>query len=538
MSKIHYINANDFGGGGGGSGGSDVDLSQYATKLYSDSEDTKVKEYVDSQLDSLELPDTEINLDGYATQPELEEVDRNSQQRDEALQKEIDELSEQIDLDDSVFEGSLKWVDANWNPMGAPIDAVVNEVKIHIARTAIVFNKDTIDGDKVLWEEIFKPSPMTIGLQVEDDWYWAVVEYIGDGGQNDRGKNFKILEHNLPPSGEVPAQTVTNIYSNYTPSPYATIEYSDEKDNEIWAGINDLETEIRTNSYRVSTVLDEDAVGEVVFSNPNAQYTSQGSITFSQKDLSGHSIHWSLIKPGWAFTITEKNSDNYAVGEIKSINAGSNTAQIKILDGEGAPTFGDILHFSGSPYAPMSHEETTDYATVDYADEQDTKILASANTYTDEVAATLDTGTDVTADYDWTGHHKYTGGNVVIDNTDGGVTYDGWKSDYSGSNERSWMKFLLNATSEYYLHFGPTSTYWETRWTLNTGKMTWAQTHTATPSVEIDKYGLKVKGSSVTRNATMLQALKSSTDFDSLKAKLVELLEEEAASYEVEEEAC
>jgi len=417
MSKIHYINANDFGGGGGGE--SDVDLSQYATKLYSDSEDTKVKEYVDSQLDSLELPDTEINLDGYATEAELEEVDRSSQERDEALQNEIDELSESVNLDD-----------------------------------------------------------------------------------------------------------------------YATIEYSDKKDNELWAEIDDLQTEVRTNSYRVSTVLDEDAVGEAVFSNPGAKYTSQGSITFSQKDLSGHSIHWPLIKPGWAFTITEKDSDDYAVGEVKSINSNNNSIQVRILEGEGSPMFGDILHFSGSPYVPMSSEDTDtpDYATVAYTDDQDRKHLASANAYTNEVTAALDTETDVTADYDWTGHHKYTGGNVEIDNTDGGVMYHGWKSDYSGTNDRSFMKFQLNANSETWLHFGPTSSYWETRWTLNGGKMTWAATHSGTTSVAIDKYGLKVNGSSVTRNATMLQALKGSTDFESLKAKLVELLEAEVATYEVDEE--
>jgi phosphoribosylaminoimidazole (AIR) synthetase len=73
---------------------------------------------------------------------------------------------------------------------------------------------------------------------------------------------------------------------------------------------------------------------------------------------------------------------------------------------------------------------------------------------------------------------------------------------------------------------------------LSGGKMTWGHTQTGDTAVAIDKYGLKVNGSSVTRNATMLQALKSSTDFESLKAKLVELLEEETASYEVEEEAC
>ena len=139
-------------------------------------------------------------------------------------------------------------------------------------------------------------------------------------------------------------------------------------------------------------------------------------------------------------------------------------------------------------------------------------------------------GVDLDADYDWNGNHRFYGGETTIVNTHGPLTFDGNKSDYSGESSYAFMKFRENANSTNWMYFGPTSAYWETRWTLGSGEMTFAQTQTSSPSVKITKNGLQVNGSSVSRNATMLSALRSSTNFDELKAKLIELLEEEEAT--------
>jgi len=147
--------------------------------------------------------------------------------------------------------------------------------------------------------------------------------------------------------------------------------------------------------------------------------------------------------------------------------------------------------------------------------------------YVDNAAAAAG-GVDLDADYDWNGTHRFYGGETLIDNEYGPLTFDGFKSDYSGEEHgHAFMKFRENANSTNWMYFGPTSAYWETRWTLGTGEMTFAQTHTSSPSVKINKNGLQVNGSSVSRNATLLTALRSSNNFDELKAKLVELLEAE-----------
>ena len=140
-------------------------------------------------------------------------------------------------------------------------------------------------------------------------------------------------------------------------------------------------------------------------------------------------------------------------------------------------------------------------------------------------------GVDLDADYEWQGNHSFFGGETLIDNAHGPLTFDGYKSDYSGEDHgHAFLKFRENANSENWMYFGPTSAYWEARWTLGSGEMTFAQTQTSSPSVKINKNGLQVNGSSVSRNATILSALRSSTNFDELKAKLIELLEEEEES--------
>ena len=150
-------------------------------------------------------------------------------------------------------------------------------------------------------------------------------------------------------------------------SQYATISYSDAEDAKILSALEEVQSEGRTNTYEVQPTLNAASIGQCVFSNPGGQYTSQGSIQFSATDLSGHSIHWALIKPGNSFVITELNSDDYAVGEVKSVNSSTNTVQVRIFEGEGSPLQGDVLHFGGSPYAARNDDENN-YLTESAAD--------------------------------------------------------------------------------------------------------------------------------------------------------------------------
>jgi hypothetical protein len=147
---------------------------------------------------------------------------------------------------------------------------------------------------------------------------------------------------------------------------------------------------------------------------------------------------------------------------------------------------------------------------------------AASKEYVDSVAG----GLDEAGSYYWTGHHQYSNGRVEFSNS-GHVEFSGSKSDASGTNAKSWMQFKQNSNGDYWLHFGVNNTYWDNRWTLGSAKMTWAKRQDDDPVVQIDEHGLTVKGSSVTRNATMLGAIKSATNFEELKARLIEALEAE-----------
>jgi hypothetical protein len=147
---------------------------------------------------------------------------------------------------------------------------------------------------------------------------------------------------------------------------------------------------------------------------------------------------------------------------------------------------------------------------------------AASKEYVDSVAG----GLDEAGNYYWTGHHQYSNGRVEFSNS-GHVEFSGAKSDASGTNEKSWMQFKQNSNGDYWLHFGVNNTYWDNRWTLGSAKMTWAKNQDDDPLVQIDQHGLTVGGSPVTRNITLLSALKSATSFEELKAHLIEALEAE-----------
>ena len=362
MAKIHNIGKPGISNpdGGGGNGG-DVDLASYATIAYSDAEDVKVKqyvdqlgkvgkEYVDAQIEAIELPDTEINLEGYAKTEQLVAVDEASLFRDaelndrideesdkqtastvaleaqivaetnsrkdgdEALQAQINELSEHVSESEPVFEGSLRWVEGNWNTDNL-VDAAVNEIKIHEARTHMVLNHDTAAQGRVNWETKLEPYPATIGLLVEDVWYWAVVEYLGNGGQSGRGKNFKIIDHNLPATGVVPGQTPVAIYSNYTSGinldDYATVEYSDSEDEKLQGQVNEITEDLDDIKTQLGVILEpETDTASYMFIGDNQWVSGSGKFSanleknriatflFHGSDFGGNPVDFDSLNPG------------------------------------------------------------------------------------------------------------------------------------------------------------------------------------------------------------------------------------------------
>ena len=192
----------------------------------------------------------DIDLDGYATEEQLAEVNQASEFRDDALNQKIEDESAQntaahaaftaglADHEDRItelekkpepepesqLEGTLRWVDYTYN--SDTIDALVYTVRVHTDRTKMSLNWDTIDDGRKDWADLINDS---VGLEVDGKIYWATVEYVGEAGTSGRGKNFKILDHNIPAAGEIAADSITGIWPNYKASEhYATIEYVDD----------------------------------------------------------------------------------------------------------------------------------------------------------------------------------------------------------------------------------------------------------------------------------------------------------------------
>jgi len=207
-----------------------------------------VNEFFYNAINDIEAGD--VNLDGYVTDEQLAQVNEASEFRDDALSQRIDDESaentaahlvltqlteknlERIEANytriknnearidvleshhaDPVSEGTLKWVDYTYT--SDTIDALVSTIRVHTDRTKMSLNWDTLDDGRKDWENLINDS---VGLEVDGTMYWAIVEYVGEAGQSGRGKNFNILEHNIPPAGEIAENTVTGIYPNFEPS--------------------------------------------------------------------------------------------------------------------------------------------------------------------------------------------------------------------------------------------------------------------------------------------------------------------------------
>ena len=111
--------------------------------------------------------------------------------------------------------GTLNWVFGSWTA-GQLTDATVNQFKMHSDFTSVVMNHDTINAGRKNWPVLLEPYPHTVGLKLGDKLYYMVVEYAGNAGTNARGKNFNVLEHNIPSTFE--GGEVVEIYPDYKPA--------------------------------------------------------------------------------------------------------------------------------------------------------------------------------------------------------------------------------------------------------------------------------------------------------------------------------
>ena len=211
-----------------------------------DEQDAAIVDLQD-QLDNIEIPEAE--LEGLVTKEEFddhekrnvasflvveaellriaEEVILNYKDITELHQVIVPELREDIkENTDSIAElegllgtpaiegdevGSLRLVNTSWD-VSTPVDAPVNTCKLHTDRTAMVLNKDSLGG-LVNWKDKFEPYPSTIGLNIDGQTYYAVVEFTEQAGQNGRGYNFAINSHNIP--DDIANDTVIAFNSDY-----------------------------------------------------------------------------------------------------------------------------------------------------------------------------------------------------------------------------------------------------------------------------------------------------------------------------------
>lgn len=110
--------------------------------------------------------------------------------------------------------GTLKWATGNWS--SELTDATGNLFKVHTDFTRVVMNHDTISDGRKDWEQVLAPYPHTVGIKMSGVMYWMEVEFLGASGTNSRGKNFKILTHNLPT--DAVANEIVEIFPDYKPA--------------------------------------------------------------------------------------------------------------------------------------------------------------------------------------------------------------------------------------------------------------------------------------------------------------------------------
>jgi hypothetical protein len=342
-----------------------------------------VNEFLYNAISDIEQGD--VDLEGYATTEQLTEVDRTSQMRDEVLDGKIDQestlntaahlkLEDQIlryyawsesdddkvreefaaadaELQDQIDElkasseqppvalGTLRWNDFSWD--SGDIDALGGTARFHPDRTKMALNHDTLDSGRVDWEAAFGDYPAEIGIGVEGETYRAIINFTGTAGTNSRGKNFEIVESNLP--AEVTRDAEVTFYDSYREG-IVTKEYVDDGDRQLQAEIDQvalaLETLLVQREHGKFTY-----VGYVADRRPNnpGEFALEEEISQTDNYIAVNPIDMDGITHGWGDVsvgdyveiVDLDNPENYALWVIQDpadTNSSFTYFEVKLKD--------------------------------------------------------------------------------------------------------------------------------------------------------------------------------------------------------------
>jgi hypothetical protein len=326
------------------SGSEEADLSGFATKAFADEVDRTSQmrdEVLDSKIDQestlntaahLKLEDQILRYYAWSV-GDNEELEKKLEAADAELQKQITEnkgasesgdrqLQEQIDeLHRSpVALGTLRWNDFSWD--SGNIDALGGTARFHPDRTKMALNHDTLDSGRVDWEAAFGDYPAEIGIGVEGETYRATINFTGTAGTNSRGKNFEIVESNLP--AEVTRDAEVTFYDSYQER-IVTKEYVDDGDRQLQAEIDQVALALETLLVQrehgkwkyVGYVIDNrPKPGEFALEDDLSQSTNY--LAVNQTDMDGKFHGWGDISIGdYVEVVDLDNPSNYALWVIQ-----------------------------------------------------------------------------------------------------------------------------------------------------------------------------------------------------------------------------
>jgi hypothetical protein len=353
------------------SGSEEADLSGFATKAFADEVDRTSQmrdEVLDSKIDQestlntaahLKLEDQILRYYAWSV-GDNEELEKKLEAADAELQKQITEnkgasesgdrqLQEQIDeLHRSpVALGTLRWNDFSWD--SGNIDALGGTARFHPDRTKMALNHDTLDSGRVDWEAAFGDYPAEIGIGVEGETYRAIINFTGTAGTNRRGKNFEIVESNLP--AEVTRDAEVTFYDSYQEG-IVTKEYVDDGDRQLQAEIDQVALALETLlvqrehgkwSY-VGFVVDNrpSKPGEWALESDISEGTNY--LAINQVDMDGVSHGWGDVSVGdYVEVVDLENPSNYALWVIQDEPDGTGFTwfEVKLKDRGGEFSVGE-----------------------------------------------------------------------------------------------------------------------------------------------------------------------------------------------------
>jgi hypothetical protein len=324
------------------SGGEEADLSGFATKAFADEVDRTSQardEILDDKIDQESTLNTAAHL---KMENQIILLDQWSTEGDEKLQEQIDELQKT-----PVSLGTLRWNNYSWN--GGNIDALGGTARFHPDRTKMALNHDTLDSGRVNWEAAFGDYPAEIGIGVEGKTYRATINFTGTAGTNSRGKNFEIVESDLP--AEVTRDAEVTFYDSYQES-VVTKEYVDDGDRQLQAEIDQVALALETLlvqrehgkwSY-VGYVVDNrpSKPGEWALESDISESTNY--LAINQIDMGGISHGWGDVSVGdYVEVVDLDNPNNYGLFVIEDEPDGTGFTwfEVKLKDKGGEFAIGE-----------------------------------------------------------------------------------------------------------------------------------------------------------------------------------------------------